>query len=378
MSIPMSSTLREVAGRSRVSISTASRALNGRGDVSKEVRERVLTAARELQYTANHNARALKGITNKTLGVVLYDERATTFNAALMRGIYDAATPRGYSVIVCDGGASVEAEQQAYQLLLEKRVDGALVNSGVGGIGPLRRLATAGIPFVVLNRRMEDAGDLAPDYVRVDQEGGIYLATRHLVDLGHTRILYDAIALESVPNLERLPGYLRGLNVPSLERLPGYRRALAEYDIPFAPELIMKHDSSLADAHRCFMRTMRRLQPQPTGVIAYNDNFAVAILKALHDLQLRVPEDVAVVGQNNLPFTPFLVPPLTTVEHAVQQVGRQGTEILLQKLAWPDDRPWPPNRVALEPSLIVRESTGRPGIGAARGTGRNSARSLME
>jgi DNA-binding LacI/PurR family transcriptional regulator len=371
----MSITLRDVAGRSQVSISTASRALNGRSDVSKEVRERVLTAARELQYTANHNARALKGITNKTLGVVLYDERATTFNAALMRGIYDAATPRGYSVIVCDGGASIEAEQQAYQLLLEKRVDGALVNSGVGGIGPLRRLVAAGIPFVVLNRRMEDAGDLAPDYVRVDQERGTYLATRHLLDLGHTRILYHALALDSEPSLERLPGYRRTLNVPSLERLPGYRRALAEYEIPFAPELIMKTDSSLADAHRCFMRTMRRLQLRPTGVIAYNDNYAVAILKALHDLELRVPEDVAVVGQNNLPFTAFLVPPLTTVEHAVQQVGRQGTEILLQKLAWSDDRPWPPNRVALEPSLIVRESTGRPGSGAPKRTQHSSARS---
>src|SRR5437667_330562 len=83
-------------------------ALNGRADVSREVRERVLSAAHDLQYAANHNARALKGVTSKILGVVLYDARANTFNAALMRGVYDAATPRGYSVIVCDGGASVE------------------------------------------------------------------------------------------------------------------------------------------------------------------------------------------------------------------------------------------------------------------------------
>src|SRR6185503_10588935 len=117
----MNVTLREVAARSRVSISTASRALNGRNDVSKEVRERVLSAAQELQYTANQNARALKGVTNKILGVVLYDGRANTFNAALMRGVYDAATPRGYSVIVCDAAASVDAEQDAFRLLLEKR-----------------------------------------------------------------------------------------------------------------------------------------------------------------------------------------------------------------------------------------------------------------
>src|SRR4051812_15755184 len=104
----MNVTLREVAERSQVSISTASRALNGRSDVSREVRERVLSAAHDLQYTVNHNARALKGGTSKILGVVLYDARASAFNAALLRGVYDSATPRGYSVIVCDAAASFE------------------------------------------------------------------------------------------------------------------------------------------------------------------------------------------------------------------------------------------------------------------------------
>src|SRR4051794_21975897 len=149
-------TLREVALRSQVSISTASRVLNGRSDVRKEVQERVLTAARDLQYTANHHARALKRGTSKILGVVLYDARATTFNGALLRGIYDAVTPRGYSVMVCDGSASVEGERQAYQQLLETGVDGVLVNSGTGGAGPLRTLAAADMPFVVLNRRLEE------------------------------------------------------------------------------------------------------------------------------------------------------------------------------------------------------------------------------
>src|SRR5260370_25495586 len=165
----MSRTLREGAERSQVSISTASRAVNGRTDVSKEVRERVLSAAQDLQYTANHNARALKGVTSKILGVVLYDARANTFNAALMRGVYDAATPRGYSVIVCDGGASAEAEQEAYQLLLEKRVDGVLVNSGAGGGAPPRRPAAAGVPFVGLNPRHVDAR-IDVDYRLIDAE----------------------------------------------------------------------------------------------------------------------------------------------------------------------------------------------------------------
>jgi DNA-binding LacI/PurR family transcriptional regulator len=109
------------------------------------------------------------------------------------------------------------------------------------------------------------------------------------------------------------------------------------------------------------MATMKRLSPPPTAIVAYNDVHAVAVLKALHDIGLEVPQHVAVVGQNNLDFTDFLVPPLTTVAHPVQQMGRQGTEILLQKLAWTDDddQPWLPHRVALEPVLIVRESSAR-------------------
>jgi len=344
----MATTLREVAERSQVSISTASRALNGRSDVSKEVRERVLNAAQDLQYTANHNARALKGATSRILGVVLYDARANTFNAALMRGVYDAATPRGYSIIVCDGGASIEAEQEAYRLLLEKRVDGVLVNSGAGGAGPLRRLLAAEMPFVVLNRRVDDAG-IDVDYVMIDAERGAYLATRHLLELGHARILYHALT----------PG-----SVPSLERLPGYRRALAEFEVPFMPDLIMETRSSLEDTFARVTSTMQRSKHRPTGIVAFNDTHAVAVLKALHDLGLRVPEDVAVVGQNNLEYTGFLIPPLTSVAHAVQQMGRQGTEILLQKLAWSDDQPWLPHRVALEPVLVVRESSG-PSIARA-------------
>jgi DNA-binding LacI/PurR family transcriptional regulator len=149
-------------------------------------------------------------------------------------------------------------------------------------------------------------------------------------------------------------------NVPSLERLPGYRRALAEYEIPFAPGLIMESGAALGDTYRCVTATMQRSQPRPTAIVAYNDQHAVAVLKALHDLRLAVPGDVAVVGQNNLEFTDFLVPPLTSVAHAVHQMGRQGTEILLQKLAWSDDQPWLPHRVALDPVLIVRESSGQP------------------
>ncbi|MFN8635738.1 MAG: LacI family DNA-binding transcriptional regulator [Chloroflexota bacterium] len=344
-------TLRQVAERSQVSISTASRVLNGRSDARKEVQERVLHAARELQYTVNQHARALREGSSKTLGLVLYDARATSFNGPLLRGIYDAATPRGYGVMVCDASSSVEAERQAYQQLLERRVDGVLINSGVGGAEPLRHLASAGMPFVVLNRRVDDADGVNADYVLIDAEQGSYLATRHLIELGHERILYHTLA---------------GRSVPALERSPGYRRALAEYGVPFDPELVLESKLSLMDTHDRIVEAMSGPRPRPTAIVAFNDLHATAVLKALADLKLRVPDDVAVVGQNNQEFTPFLIPPLTTVVHTVQQLGRQGAELLLQRLGWPDDEPWLPHRVALEPTLIVRESSGGPRSATAK------------
>src|SRR6185369_3175001 len=118
---------------------------------------------------------------------------------------------------------------------------------------------------VVLNRRVEEAGGVHVDYVMVDAERGTYLATRHLLELGHARILYHAITPQSVP---------------SLERLPGYRRALAEYEIPFAPELIMESRSTLNDTYRSVTATMQRSQSRPTAIVAFNDQHAVAVLKA--------------------------------------------------------------------------------------------------
>src|SRR5689334_16102354 len=227
-------TLRQVAQRSGVWISTASRVLDVRSAARKEVQERVLNAARDLLDTVNQHARARGEGTSKALGLVLYGARATSFNGPLLRGIYDAATPRGYSVMVCDAGGSVEAERQAYQQLLERRVDGVLINSGVGGAEPLRRLASAGMPFVVLNRRIDDADGVEADYVLIDAEQGSYLATRHLLELGHERILYHTLA---------------GPVVPALERSPGYRRALAEHGIPFVPDLVLETGRTLADTH---------------------------------------------------------------------------------------------------------------------------------
>lgn len=314
-------------------------------DVSDEVRTRVLEAARNLNYTVNHHARVLKGAASKTLGLILYNTESLTFNAVMTRGIYDIATPQGYSMIVCNSNAGAEMELQAHQMLRQIKVDGLLINSVESGPAPLQYLLDNQIPFVLLNRRVPG---IACDYVLVDYEQGEYLAARHLLELGHRRILCQ-LGPDDHP--------------PTVARLAGYRRALDEFGVAFAPELVI-HTVRSAASYQPILDTMRQLQPRPTAILAYNDENSLPVLKALSDLGLRIPADVSVVGQNDLSFAPFLVPPLTSVAQSIHEMGRLGMEILLKKLApgqsglSPDS--WELQQIVLEPKLNIRLSTSAP------------------
>jgi LacI family transcriptional regulator len=333
-------TIRDVARQSGVSVSTASRALNGRVDVSDDVRTRVLAAARDLNYTVNLHARVLKGAASKTLAIILYNTASLTFNATMTRGIYDIATPRGYSVMVFNSQGDAELELQAHRMLRQNHVDGVLINSVESGAAPLQHLLAQDIPFVLLNRRVME---MECDYVMVDYERGSYLAACHLLELGHRRILCQLGAHD---------------HAPTLERIAGYCKALQEYEVPIEPELIV-HSSKPFEAHQIVLEAMQRLQPRPTAIMAYNDEAAIPVLKALSDLSLRVPDDVSVVGHNDLSFAPYLIPPLTSIAQSIHEMGVRAMQILLQKLALPEGEPWIPQQIILEPKPSIRQSSAR-------------------
>jgi LacI family transcriptional regulator len=334
----VSATLRDVARLSGVSVSTTSRALNDHVNVSEEVRTRVLQAAQQLNYTVNHHARVLKGAASKTLGLILYNTESLTFNAVMTRGIYDVATPRGYSLIVCNSNAGAAMELQAHLMLRQKKVDGLLINSVESGPGPLQYLLDNQIPFVLLNRRVPG---IACDYVLVDYEQGEYLAARHLLELGHRRILCQL----GIPE-----------HPPTIARLAGYCKALEEFGVEFAPDLVV-HAANAANSYHPIVDAMRRLEPRPTAILAYNDETTIPVLKALSDLNLRIPVDVSVVGQNDLSFAPFLVPPLTSVAQSIHEMGKLGMEMLLRKLTRSGREPWELQQIVLAPRLNIRLST---------------------
>ena len=337
----MSASIRDVAQRAGVSISTASRALNNKPDVNKDVRTRILAAAQELNYAVNLHARVLGGGRSRTLGLIISNS-ADPFFAALARGVSDAAAAGGYSLIVWNTDEATERELRAHQMLRERRVDGAVLASMQSGEAPLCRLSEEGIPFVLLNRYLDR---FPANCVQLDYRSGARDATTHLIALGHRRIAHLTHSDD---------------RYSVRERLAGYRRALREAHVPFIPEMVIRCTRGIAGAHRAVLEKLPRLRPRPTALFSYNDLWCVGVLKALHELGWRVPEDISLMGCDDLELSAFLVPPLSTVFQDPYAIGSRGVELLVEQLRAPSDQPWAPRRIVLQPELRVRASTAPP------------------
>lgn len=333
-------TIRDIANRAGVSVSTASRALNDKPDVSVGTRARVLAAAQELDYTVNVYARALVGGRSRTLGLIIPDS-GEPFFAQLARGVADVATSHGYSIIVHNTNERPEFELQAHHMLLERRVEGILIGSVQSGPAPLRRLIEAGVFCLLLNRRLDN---MEVDYVLSDYQYGAYEATVHLCALGHTRIAH-------------ITGADNRFSVQ--ERLIGYHRALAAHGIHPDPALVLRCQADLDSVYALVLRALPRISPRPTAIFAYNDKYCIAVLKALNDLGWRVPDDVALVGYDDLEYARFLQPPLTTIAQSPYDVGKIGTEILIERLEQPEG-PQSMRHVILKPELRIRASSQPP------------------
>jgi LacI family transcriptional regulator len=341
----VNASIRDVAKRAGVSVSTASRALNNKPDVNKDVRKRILSAAEELSYAANVHARVLGGGRSRTLGLIITNS-ADPFFATLVRGVSDTATSSGYSVIVWNTNEATDLELQAHQRLRERRVDGALLASVQSGDAPLGRLLKEGIPFVLLNRYLEQ---YPANCVQLDYRSGARAATAHLIALGHRRIAHLTHGDD---------------RYSAQERLAGYREALEGAGLPFAPDLVIPSTSGIEGAYRAVLEALPRLHPRPTALFVYNDIWCVGVLRALHELGLRVPGDISVMGCDDLELSGFLVPPLSTVFQDPYEIGRQGVELLLEQLTSPSDRASTPRRIVLRPELRLRASTAPPGASA--------------
>ena len=339
-------TLADIAAKASVTPMTVSRVINSNGYVHAETRERVLRVAREMNYRRNGLARGLKRQRTETVGMVIGDI-ANPFAAELSRGVREVLEERGYTLFICISEHTAKEDVQAFDSLADHRADGIIVatRASKSGNERLEELIDSGIPITLIGR---DFRHQHADLVHADNLKGGYEATRHLIDAGHKRIGFIGVSLTEGLRLRRFQGYLEALkdhDLPVEEQLIVGGRELGEQMPGYSTEE-MGYDG---------MMKLLELEHHPTAVFARNDFTAMGALNAIKRSGLRIPDDVALVGYDDIPLASHTSPTLTTVRQPTREQGRCAAEFLLRRIEGDSEQPRVEKTFQCE--LIIREST---------------------
>ncbi|HTX91232.1 MAG TPA: LacI family DNA-binding transcriptional regulator [Anaerolineales bacterium] len=330
-------TIIDVAAKAGVSFGTVSRVINDDVHVKKETRERVLKAMQELGFVANRQARSLAGGKSNSIGVLVPD-LGTGYIGEIIRGIDAELSLTDLDLILYTTHRTASKEANYVANLARGMVDGLLLvlpRSPADFIGTLTQQS---FPFVLIDH--QGSSQDCPAVGATNWQGG-YNATEYLIKLGHQRI-----------------GFITGwMDLGcALDRLDGYRSALRTYHIPEIPELIYQGSFFQPDGF-AGASAMLNLPNPPTAIFASNDVMAMGVMDAVRNRGLRVPDDVSVIGFDDIPQAAMIRPALTTIGQPLEKMGRVATQMLLDLLRHPNKDA---NRIELPTQLIVRDSCCEP------------------
>jgi DNA-binding LacI/PurR family transcriptional regulator len=331
----MAATIYDVAKQAGVGIGTVSRVLNNSSSVTETTRQKILVAIKELDYRPNAIAQRLSLRKTLTVAVIAPFFTRPAFVERL-RGVEGAIAESDYDLILYNVETTAKRDDCFEDVAGGQRVDGALIISLPPSDEDVARFARAGVPTVLVDAHHPDLST-----VTVDDMAGGYLATQHLIGLGHRKIAYVSDPLESPFRF-----------TSSSHRYQGYRRALAEANIPFRPDYHQFDEHGQRQA-RDATRRLLDLPDPPTAIFAASDTQAIGALEALRGRGLRVPQDIAVVGYDDIEVAEYLG--LTTIRQPLFETGTKGVELLLETIDDPSERPM---HVEMPIQLIVRHSCG--------------------
>jgi DNA-binding LacI/PurR family transcriptional regulator len=332
--------IKDIAKAAGVSHSTVSRALSDSPLVSDETKARIQRLAQEMGYSPNTLARSLVTRQTYTIGVVV-TTIADPFVAEVVQGIEATAHDYNYTVILCSSGAQPEREIAAVEMLRSKRVDGVIVTSSRIGALYLEHLERIGAPIVLINNHNESSGRYTFT-VTVDNRHGGYLATEHLVQLGHRRIAYVTAPADHSSDLDRMAGYRQALIAGGIE-----------------PDLaLIVTGNGRADGGERALQALIELGEPPSAVFCYNDMTAIGLMSAARQVGLSVPRDMAVVGFDDIPFASYFYPPLTTIAQPKVEMGRLAMKMALSLMAIGEENHEEEiSNIVVRGTLVVRAST---------------------
>ncbi len=327
-------TINDVAKKAGVSITTVSYVITGKRFVSDELKERVNRAMKEVGYRPNNLARSLRLGRTDTIGLVIPDSSNLYF-AEISRHIEDIGFDNQFTVFLCNSDDNPIKQSKYLDVLIAKQVDGIVFISAFNDKSDLEQLVEANIPFVIVDR---DEKNSSADIVLVDNFAGGKMAVNELIRLGHRRIA--CITGPSMVN-------------PSADRYLGYREAVEENGLPFLPEYVVSGDFRHKGGENA-MNALLHLPEPPSAVFVCNDMMAIGAIQAINKFGLKVPEDISVIGFDNIPIAEAISPALTTIAQPISQITQNAMELLFRRMEG-DTRDFP-SRITLVPELIVRDS----------------------
>ena len=339
----MACTIRDIAQAAGVSVSTVSLVLRGKENrISQETKQRIQKIARQMNYVPNQVAVSLVTKKTHTIGLI-YSNMLNPFYVEMAVGVERNAQLHNYSLLICNCDEQVQQCTKNIDLLESRRIDGFIVqppetiNTGEEQLHILqKKLNTCSTPYVILDRAIHD---IFHDYVAADHQLGGYLATDHLVRLGHTRI-----------------GCITGSlsDYGSRKRLAGYREGLSMHGIPYDPDLVYEGLYQMESGYRGAMDLFPK---NITAIFAFSDQIALGVERAAAECGISIPLDLSLVGYDDSSIAPLCSVPLTTIRQPTELLGRRACEVLLDRI---EDPSRAHNDYIYPPVLIQRSSCSLP------------------
>lgn len=327
--------MNEVAKRAGVSIATVSRVLNNSQSVNEETRLKILKAIRELKYQPSRVAKRLrsKSGSSNLLGVLIPDIR-NPFYVDVMMGIEDVAYRNNYAIIMCNFGQDEKKEAMYLDILESEAIDGLIAAPATEYDQRLKKIVKNGLPVVCVDRGLKES---EVDLVWVNNEAGAYAAVDHLIRKGYKRIAHIG-GLPSIPS--------------SVLREAGYRSALTDHQIVPEPELIRLGDSTYESGVRLASDLLKSKNP-PDALFTGNNLITLGALETIHALKLKIPEQIAIIGFDDMSWANSLNPALTAVRQPAFEIGKRAGELLIQRI---NDPQRPCIQMTMNAELMVRSS----------------------
>jgi LacI family transcriptional regulator len=331
-------TLQDIATKTGYTKNTVSRALRNKPEISEATRKLINDTAKDMGYITNTIAGALRSGVTKTVAIILGDISNPHFGI-MAKEVEIAARRHSYNTFVLNTDEKYEIEEQAIYSALSKKVDGIILCPTQRKMEAIKLLKKNGIPFVLWGRYFEEEPET--DYVICNDFRGGYLATQHLIERGHREIL----CLTG-------PSYISSAR----ERLAGYQKALEKQGISYCPDLIRETSVTTGDCRQVIKKVLEE-KVKFTALFAFSDMIAWEAIHTLNKHGIRVPQDVGVIGFDNIQSRMYLPFPLTSISPSKKKMSRRAVDILLKKMNNPKSDQY--FHEVIEPTIVIRESTSR-------------------